>query len=46
MIHVEGLTKYYDGFCAVDHIDLDIQKGEIVGLLGPTAPGKRLPCAC
>lgn len=40
MIHVEGLTKYYDGFCAVDHIDLDIQKGEIVGLLGPNGAGK------
>ncbi|RJQ68194.1 MAG: ATP-binding cassette domain-containing protein [Desulfobacteraceae bacterium] len=40
MIHVEGLTKYYDGFCAVDHIDLDIKGGEIVGLLGPNGAGK------
>lgn len=40
MIHVEGLAKYYDDFCAVDHIDLDIQKGEIVGLLGPNGAGK------
>ena len=40
MIHVESLTKYYDDFCAVDHIDLDIQKGEIIGLLGPNGAGK------
>jgi ABC-2 type transport system ATP-binding protein len=40
MIHVEGLTKFYDDFCAVDHIDLDIRGGEIVGLLGPNGAGK------
>jgi ABC-2 type transport system ATP-binding protein len=40
MIQVEGLTKYYDDFCAVDRIDLDIQKGEIIGLLGPNGAGK------
>ena len=40
MIQVEGLTKYYDDLCAVDHIDFDIPKGEIVGLLGPNGAGK------
>jgi ABC-2 type transport system ATP-binding protein len=40
MIHVENLTKYYDGFCAVDEITFDIQKGEILGLLGPNGAGK------
>jgi len=40
MIQVEGLTKYYDDFCAVDRIDLAIQKGEIIGLLGPNGAGK------
>ena len=40
MIHVENLTKYYDDFCAVDHITLDIEKGEILGLLGPNGAGK------
>jgi ABC-2 type transport system ATP-binding protein len=40
MIHVENLTKYYDGLCAVDQINFDIQKGEILGLLGPNGAGK------
>jgi len=40
MIHVENLTKYYSELCAVDHINLDIQKGEILGLLGPNGAGK------
>ena len=40
MIHVENLTKYFGPLCAVDHINLDIQKGEILGLLGPNGAGK------
>jgi ABC-2 type transport system ATP-binding protein len=40
MIHVEDLTKYYGELCAVDHISLDIEKGEILGLLGPNGAGK------
>jgi ABC-2 type transport system ATP-binding protein len=40
MIHVENLTKYFGSLCAVDHITLDIQKGEILGLLGPNGAGK------
>ncbi len=40
MIHVENLTKYYNDFCAVNEINLDIQRGEILGLLGPNGAGK------
>ena len=40
MIHIENLTKYYRDFCAVDHLNIDIDRGEIVGLLGPNGAGK------
>jgi ABC-2 type transport system ATP-binding protein len=40
MIQVENLTKYYSDLCAVNQINLDIQKGEILGLLGPNGAGK------
>ena len=40
MIQVDDLTKYYNDFCAVDHISLEIPKGEIMGLLGPNGAGK------
>jgi len=40
MIHTENLTKYYNDLCAVDQINFDISRGEIVGLLGPNGAGK------
>lgn len=40
IIELEGLTKKYGDFVAVDHLDLSIHKGEIFGLLGPNGAGK------
>ncbi len=40
MIHVENLSKYYRELCAVDHINLDVHQGEILGMLGPNGAGK------
>jgi len=40
VIRVRGLTKKFGGFVAVDHIDFDVKKGEILGFLGPNGAGK------
>lgn len=40
VLKLEGLTKKYDGRAVVDHISLEIKKGEIFGLLGPNGAGK------
>ncbi|WP_316837218.1 ABC transporter ATP-binding protein [Pedobacter nutrimenti] len=40
IIQLRGLTKCYGTQKAVDHLDLEIHKGEIFGLLGPNGAGK------
>ena len=40
MIKIQGLTKYYGKRLAVDSIDFEVAKGEIVGFLGPNGAGK------
>jgi ABC-2 type transport system ATP-binding protein len=40
VISARGLTKRYGRTVAVDHIDLDIPPGRIVGLIGPNGAGK------
>ncbi len=40
VIAVEGLTKKFGDRTVVDHISLDVRRGEIVGFLGPNGSGK------
>jgi ABC-2 type transport system ATP-binding protein len=40
VIEVDGLTKNFDGFCAVDHIQFNVERGKIFGFLGPNGSGK------
>src|SRR6202163_325863 len=40
VIKAEGLTKRYGAKLAVDHIDIEVRAGEIVGILGPNGSGK------
>jgi ABC-2 type transport system ATP-binding protein len=39
-IRTRGLTKAYGDLVAVDHLDLEVQAGEIFGLLGQNGAGK------
>jgi ABC-2 type transport system ATP-binding protein len=37
---LEGLTRTFDGFTAVDNVSLSVDYGEIFGFLGPNGAGK------
>lgn len=39
-IEVQGLTKKFGGFTAVDHISFEVEQGEIFGFLGANGAGK------
>jgi len=40
MIKIRGFVKRFDGFVAVDHLDLDIAQGDVFGFIGPNGAGK------
>jgi ABC-2 type transport system ATP-binding protein len=40
VIVVENLTRKFGDFVAVDHINFEVQAGEVIGYLGPNGSGK------
>jgi branched-chain amino acid transport system ATP-binding protein len=40
LLETKGLTKNFGGLAAVSHLDIHINKGEVVGLIGPNGAGK------
>src|SRR5215475_7983819 len=39
-IETHRLTRFFDDFCAVDNIDLQVERGTFYGFLGPNGAGK------
>ena len=40
MLEIKALSKHFGGVKAVDNLDLQVERGEIVGLIGPNGSGK------
>ena len=40
VLSTEDLVKTFGGLTAVDHVDMHVDRGEIVGLIGPNGAGK------
>lgn len=46
IVKVENLVKRYKELVAVDHFNLQIEEGEVLGLLGPNGSGKTTTINC
>ena len=46
VVAVRGLTKSYGGRVVVDHLDLEVRAGEVVGLIGANGAGKTTAVEC
>lgn len=46
VIKVKNLVKRYDDLIALDHFNLEVNEGEIFGLLGPNGSGKTTAINC
>ncbi|WP_134323356.1 ABC transporter ATP-binding protein [Cumulibacter soli] len=40
LVDISGLTKSYGGRVVVDHLDLQVRRGEVLGLIGANGAGK------
>ena len=46
IINVKNVVKRYDDLLALDHLNLQVDEGEIFGLLGPNGSGKSTAINC
>jgi ABC-2 type transport system ATP-binding protein len=40
VVNISGVKQQYDKLVVLDNINMDVKKGEIIGLLGPSGSGK------
>lgn len=40
VLSLQGVTKFFGGLIAVNHVSFDVKKGEILSLIGPNGAGK------
>ena len=40
LVRVEAISRYYGEHCAVNNLSFTVQRGEVLGFLGPNAAGK------
>ena len=46
MIHIEDLTKAFEDTVILEHVNLDVEKGECVSIIGPSGCGKSTLLRC
>ena len=46
LIEIDGLTKRFGSFTAVDHVSFSVARGEVLGFLGPNGAGKSTDSNC
>ena len=40
LLQAKNVTHYFGGLCAVSDFNLDLEKGELIGIIGPNGAGK------
>ena len=46
IVKIQNLVKHYGSLTALDHLNLEVEEGEIFGLLGPNGSGKTTAINC
>jgi len=46
MIKVEGLSKRFGELSVFENVDVEIHKGEVISIIGPSGTGKNTFLSC